>query len=78
MNRHALAPDEARCVIAVDGHPREVNAGTTLADLVAELGHLPHEVATAVDGEFVARTARTVRTLRANESVTLFQPIVGG
>ena len=64
--------------IAVEGRAREVVAGTTLADLVAALGHLPHDVATAIDGEFVARTARASRALRANESITLFQPIVGG
>ena len=63
--------------IQLDGQPHRVPAGTTLADLVAALGHEPQAVSTAVNGEFVARAARQ-RVLAEGDAVLLFQPIVGG
>ena len=72
----ALAP-QAAVAIALDGQPRFVPEGTTLADLVAALGHAPQAVSTAVNEQFVPRGARA-RALQAGDSVMLFQPIVGG
>lgn len=63
--------------IQLDGQPHFVQAGTTLAQLVAALGHGEKAVSTAVNGEFVARTARA-RVLERGDVVLLFQPIVGG
>lgn len=63
--------------IQLDGHPHAVVAGTTVADLVAALGHAPEAVATAVNGVFVPRTSRT-QPLCAGDVVLLFQAIVGG
>ena len=63
--------------IQLDGRPHQVGAGSTLADLVAALGHAPEAVSTAVNGEFVARHARE-RALAECDAVLLFQPIVGG
>ena len=54
--------------IQLDGRPHQVGAGSTLADLVAALGHAP---------EAVARHARE-RALAEGDAVLLFQPIVGG
>ncbi|WP_431777362.1 sulfur carrier protein ThiS [Ottowia caeni] len=64
-------------MIKLDGQAREVLAGTTLAQLVAALGHEEKSVSTAVNGEFVARSARS-RELLEGDTVLLFQPIVGG
>lgn len=64
--------------IQVDGAPRELGAGATLADLVEALGHAPQAVSTAVNAQFVARAARHNRVLQAGDQVLLFQPIVGG
>jgi len=64
--------------IALDGQPRRVPAGTALADLVAQLGHAPEAVSTAVNGDFVARGARAAHVLMEGDAVLLFQPIVGG
>jgi sulfur carrier protein len=64
--------------IRVNGEPREVDPGCTLADLLEALGHAPDAVATAVDGEFVPRDARAAQTLRPGACVTFFQAIVGG
>lgn len=63
--------------IQLDGRPHQLGAGSTLADLVAALGHAPEAVSTAVNGEFVARHARE-RALAEGDAVLLFQPIVGG
>jgi len=63
--------------IQLDGRPHAVAPHTTLADLVAALGHTPEAVATAVNGVFVPRPARD-QALRAGDAVLLFQAIVGG
>jgi len=70
-----LSPDVA---VRVDGRHIAVPAGTSLADLVARLGHEPQAVATAIGGRFVARTARTARLLQAGDDVLLFRPVSGG
>ncbi|PYO38802.1 MAG: thiamine biosynthesis protein ThiS [Gemmatimonadetes bacterium] len=64
--------------VSLDGRPREVPAGTTLAALVGELGYAANAVGTAVNGRFVARGLREGLQLRSGDSVLLFQPITGG
>ena len=64
--------------ITVNGEPRSVDAGATLADLVAALGATPQSLATAVNGEFVPRAARAGVQLREGDAVFTFQPITGG
>jgi thiamine biosynthesis protein ThiS len=49
------------CQITVNGEPRAIDAAQTLADLVAALGEPPQSLATAVNGEFVPRSARAHR-----------------
>lgn len=78
MNASVLT--EGRCAsveILLDGQPTAVAAGTTLAALVASLGHEAAAVSTAVNGDFVPRALRE-RPLAAGDAVLLFQPIVGG
>ena len=64
--------------ITVNGQPREVPAGSSLADLVVQLADSPQALATAVNQEFVARDARAARVLQAGDQVYTFQPITGG
>ncbi len=64
--------------ISVNGQPREVAEGSSLADLVAQLVDSPQALATAVNGDFVARDARAARLLQAGDQVFTFQPITGG
>jgi sulfur carrier protein len=64
--------------IALDGQPHPLLAGTTLAALVEQLGHPDNAVSTAVNGQFVARAARSGHVLEESDQVLLFQPIVGG
>ena len=64
--------------ITVNGEPRSVDEAATLADLVAALGQPPQSLATAVNGEFVPRSARAGVQLREGDAVFTFQPITGG
>lgn len=64
--------------ILLDEHPRELPTGLSLAELLTLLAREPHSVATAVNGQFVAREARPGTELHEGDQVLLFQPIVGG
>ena len=64
--------------ITVNGEPRVLEGSETLADLVAALGQPPAALATAVNGEFVPRSARATVQLCDGDAVFTFQPITGG
>jgi sulfur carrier protein len=64
--------------ITLNGEPHSVADRTTLADLVAALGQAPQALATAVNGDFVPRSARATVQLREGDAVFTFQPITGG
>lgn len=64
--------------VLLEGRDHPVLTDTTLAGLVVAQGHEPQAVSTAVNGEFVPRSARESRVLREGDSVLLFHPIVGG
>ncbi len=63
--------------IEINGTPQEVEADT-LDAVLEELGH-PHEsVATALNGEFVARGERGAARLREGDRVEVLAPMKGG
>lgn len=64
----------------VNGAPRALEKGTTVADLIAELGHDPagRGVAAAVNGEVVPRTAWSSRTVEDGDRVEVLAAIGGG
>jgi len=64
--------------ITINGAPRPLAEGETLADVVAALGQPPQSLATAVNGDFVPRSARDTLQLRDGDAVFTFQPIQGG
>jgi sulfur carrier protein len=64
--------------ITLNGEPVGIEAGFTLADLIASLQEPPQALATAVNGQFVPREARAQCVLRDNDAVFTFQPITGG
>ncbi len=64
--------------VTLNGEPRSVAADATLADLIAGLTGEPQSLATAVNGEFVPREARTHTPLREGDAVFTFQPVTGG
>jgi len=65
-------------MITVNGEPRTVEENASLADLVSALGQPPQALATAINGDFVPRTAREGTRLREGDAVFTFQPIQGG
>lgn len=76
-NTHPAMPI-ATITVQLDGAPREVAAGTTLAALMQALGHAPLAMGTAINGDFVPRAQRDQRVLQSGDVVLFFQPIVGG
>jgi len=64
--------------ITVNGQAREVAEGSTLADLLAQLAASPQALATAVNGDFVARDVRAAHLLKPGDQIFTFQPITGG
>ncbi len=63
--------------IQVNGAPTRTTAGT-LHDWVLAQGATPESLATALNGQFVARSQRASTVLRAGDHILTFQPITGG
>jgi len=70
--------EDDRVAVLLDGRPHGVPANSTLAALVASLGHAPNQVTTAVNGLFIARDQRDACLLQPGDAVLLFRPIEGG
>ena len=68
--------------IQTDRGPLNLPPGATLADAVAQLlqgsARDTDAIATAVNGEFVARSARAHHALQDGDTVLCFSPITGG
>lgn len=64
--------------VLVNGDERAVDAGTTVADLVAGMGLEPRGVAVAVGGEVVTRRVWGERVLAAGDAVEVLQVAQGG
>lgn len=79
MNSTHAAPSSSRgLTVTLNGQPHLLEEALSLAELLARLGHAADSLATAVNGEFVARGQRAQRLLQPGDQVTCFQPIVGG
>lgn len=63
--------------IDLNGEP-VATAAVTLAALIEECGHDPVSVATAIDGLFVARDARSTALLSEGVKVEILEPMQGG
>jgi sulfur carrier protein len=61
--------------VLVNGHPVAWHAGITVADLVADD---EATVATALNGRFIARHARSGAPLAPGDALLVFTAIVGG
>ncbi len=67
--------------ILTDHGAVQLPMGSTLDDALAHLlspSQHPHQVATAVNGQFVPRGARTGHVLSEGDTVLCFAPITGG
>ena len=65
-------------LITVNGESQSIPLGTSLAAVIANAQLAAEAVATAVNGEFVARNDRASRELLAGDAVFTFQAITGG
>ena len=63
--------------IVVNGEATETGAAT-VAELVAELGYNEGQVATALNGDFVPRSARAQTKLSAGDNIEIVAPRQGG
>ena len=63
--------------IQVNGEAQTTTAAN-LHDWVLSQNAAPESLATAVNGQFVPRTARTDTVLRAGVHIQTFHPITGG
>ena len=71
--------DSPPITVHTDQGPVSVPAGTTVAALLQQLPGLRIEVvATAVNGDFVARHQRAARLLVDGDTLLCFAPITGG
>ena len=64
--------------LSVNGDDRALAPGTTVADLVIDLGLEPRGIAVAVDGEVVTRRTWAERRLLGGEQVEVLSIAQGG
>ena len=67
-----------RLRILLNGEPRELPDGTTVARLLEELGMAGRRVAVEVNEEIVPRSEHAARRLREGDRVEVVQAIGGG
>jgi len=70
--------DAAALSISVNGEPRGIAAGATIADLVAVLGLTGRKIAVAVNRDVVPRTKHAARVLAAGDRVEILEAVGGG
>lgn len=64
--------------IVVNGEPRQIAPGTTVALLLADLGVEPRQVAVEVNLELVPRTRHAERALAAGDNLEVVTLVGGG
>ena len=65
-------------MVMVNGQPRDISPGATLADLVGQLTESPRGVAAAVNGEVVPRRAWPATLLAEHDAVEVVTAVQGG
>ncbi len=69
---------DSRLSLWVNGEPRWIAPGSTLADLVAALGLDRKRVAVAVNRDVVPRPAFAARRLAAGDRIEILEAVGGG
>jgi sulfur carrier protein len=64
--------------VVVNGEPRELHQGTTVADVVSQLDRGPQGIAVAVNEEVVPRTRWPATTLHERDRVEVLTASAGG
>jgi sulfur carrier protein len=67
-----------RISIVVNGEPREVAAGASVAELLAAIGRDPRTVAVEVNGDILPRARYAERPLAAGDRVEVVHFVQGG
>ena len=73
----AQAATPTAITVVVNGTPQRTTA-TTLQAWIDACGVAPAALATAVNGNFVARSLRAQQPLTEGDTILTFQPIEGG
>ncbi len=76
-NPDPMPDDPATITVLINQQPRQLPAGATLADAVAQAGVRP-PFAAAVNLEFVPRGQYAARLLQEHDRIELIAPITGG
>ncbi|MXR36892.1 sulfur carrier protein ThiS [Craterilacuibacter sinensis] len=71
-----MKPDQI--TVHLNGEALEVASSSSLAALLESRDIAADSMASARNGEFVARSARSACQLAEGDEITLFMPIVGG
>ena len=74
---NTVATRQGEITVLVNGEPASTTAHN-LHDWVRAQGATPESLATAVNGQFVARTQRAATVLCDGDAILTFQPITGG
>jgi len=69
---------EATIAIVVNGEPRDVPAGATVAGLLADLGRDPRTVAVELNGDILPRARYAERPLAAGDRLEVVHFVQGG
>lgn len=64
--------------IFVNGEPREIAAGATVAELVAALGFVGRRIAIARNRDVVPRAAYAAHALQAGDRIEILEAVGGG
>lgn len=64
--------------IEVNGQPRRIDAGTSIADLLAAMGYGDKRVAVEVNRQIITRSAHATHVLQAGDTVEIVHAIGGG
>ncbi len=67
-----------RLAIVVNGEPREIAAGSSVADFLAALGRDPRTVAIELNGDILPRAAYAGRALAAGDRLEVVHFVQGG
>jgi len=64
--------------VSLNSEWRELQAPCSVADALQEWGYTGEEIAVAVNGDFVPRTAYAVHRLEHSDRVDVVSPVQGG
>ena len=75
----AVIPQVAQSItVSLNGHPRQLTAGTSIAELLAELGLTAKHVAVELNLELIPRSLHAERDLAAGDRLEIVTLVGGG